>query len=372
MLWRAAGLLALRTTALGLLVVEVVVLLLWATEQGSTAGAGGALHTGVAVWLSAHHAQLTVAGAHLGVTPYGLTALPALLLWRGGGRVAADSRLSGPRPLLLFAGLLAGSYAAITALLCLLARQRGLSADPAEAFVGAGVLACAAGGLGALRRQAWRPAIPARVRDIARGAAAAGACLVAAAAVTALLTIAVHQAGVTATGQAVAPSVSGKLGLALLDLLAVPTVVIDAAAVLAGPGFQLGVHTSVGLGGVSLGPVPALPVLGALPSGGAYPVVAYLLVVVPVAAGVVGGLRATRGVTGRRELGLRAAAVGGAVGVALAVCAALVGGSAGPGRLSVSGPSPWQVGLAVFGEVGGGALMVAAITALRQHRAAAR
>jgi hypothetical protein len=347
-----------------------VVLILWATELGSTAGAAGALHTGVAVWLIAHHAGLTVGNAHLGVTPYGLTLLPAILLWRGGSRASRELALQGRRAVVRFAGLTAGAYAVLAALLCLLARQKGLSADPAEAFVGAGVLAFLATGYGALRVQDWRPTAPARVAEILRGAAIAGLLVIAAAAGLALLALVTHHGGVTSTGHAVAPSTSGTLGLGLLDLIAAPTVIVDAAAALAGPGFAVGAHTSVGLGGVSLGPVPALPVLGALPSSGTYPFIVFALVLVPLGAGVVGGLRATRGIAGWRELCLRAAAVGAAAGVGFAVLSALVGGPAGPGRLTVTGPSPWEVGLAVFGEVGGGALIVSLVKSIREWRAA--
>lgn len=368
--WRRAGLLALRTAALGLLSVEVVVLILWATEQGSTAGAGGALHTGVAVWLIAHHSGLTVAGSHLGVTPYGLTLLPAVLLWRGGARASSELDLQGRGPVLRFAGVVAGAYAVLTALLCLLARQTGLSADPAEAFVGAGALAFIASGYGSLRAQSWRPSVPARVADVVRGALVAGLLVITAASGLALLALVTHHGGVTSTGHAVAPSTSGTLGLGLLDVLAVPTVMVDGASALAGPGFAIGAHTSVGLGGVSLGPVPALPVLGALPSSGTYPALVYALVLIPLGAGIIGGLRATRGISGWRELCMRAAALGATTGVGFAALSALVGGPAGPGRLSVTGPSPWEVGLAVFGEVGGGALMVSLVKSVREWRAA--
>jgi hypothetical protein len=51
------------------------------------------------------------------------------------------------------------------------------------------------------------------------------------------------------------------------------------------------------------------------------------------------------------------------LGAAAGLLAALAGGPFGPGRLAAVGPSPWQVGLVVGGEVAGVALVVVAIQA---------
>ena len=75
----------------------------------------------------------------------------------------------------------------------------------------------------------------------------------------------------------------------LAQLLVVPDAVVWAAAYLAGPGFAVGTATSVDPGGTVLGPLPALPLFGALPVPGANPVWLWALLAVPVLAGVVGG-----------------------------------------------------------------------------------
>jgi hypothetical protein len=53
----------------------------------------------------------------------------------------------------------------------------------------------------------------------------------------------------------------------------------------------------------------------------------------------------------------------------LAAIAWLADGSAGPGRLAVSGPSPWQVGLASAGELLIGALLVVAAALIGDRQA---
>jgi hypothetical protein len=139
--------------------------------------------------------------------------------------------------------------------------------------------------------------------------------------------------------------------------------------VLLGPGFAIGHATSVSLSGASLGPVPALPVLAALPSAGPFPLVALLVLLIPVGTGVLVGIRITRDLGEIREMLLRAAYVGASTGIVFAVLAALVGGPGGPGQLAVTGPSPWQLGLAACVEIGGGALAVAALRAWRLRAA---
>ena len=77
--------------------------------------------------------------------------------------------------------------------------------------------------------------------------------------------------------------------MAVASIAYLPNVAVWAAAVTVGPGFAVGTKTSVALGGVHLGAVPALPLLAPLPSGHALPAVAWLAALAPVVAGVVAG-----------------------------------------------------------------------------------
>src|SRR5204863_96809 len=59
--------------------------------------------------------------------------------------------------------------------------------------------------------------------------------------------------------------VVGQSGLVAVSLVYAPNVAVWAASYLVGPGFVLGVGTKVSAGAVVLGPVPALPILAAVP-----------------------------------------------------------------------------------------------------------
>ena len=129
-----------------------------------------------------------------------------------------------------------------------------------------------------------------------------------------------------------------------------------AAAWLFGPGFAIGVGSSVSPVGTSLGPVPALPVFGALPTG--EPTFGFLGLLVPVVAGFLAGAavrpalaRSLDRVGPLTVLGVGVA--GGVVAGALAgFLAAASGGSAGPGRLAEVGPDPLVVALVAAAEFG--------------------
>lgn len=354
----------MRTTALGLLAVEVVVLVLWAVEAHSGSDAAATLRLGVDFWLAAHHTGFALPQGHLGVTPWTLTALPATLLWRGARRQV----VAGANPIALTAAV-AVAYGLLTALLCIAGRTPVVTPLPVQALVGGGLIAAAAAGGGAWRAASRTPELPGWLVPSLRGGLLAVGATIAAAAFAAAVGVGLHHAQLAGTSRAVAPSVSGSTGLALLDVLAAPHAVVWTGALLLGPGFGVGAHTAVSLAGVSLGATPALPLFAALPAGGAFPFWVLLLLALPVGAGVLAGVRATRGAVGAAVLLGRAAGVGVVAAIVWAALAWLADGPAGPGRLAVTGPSPWRVGLAALLEVGGGALMVGAIRGLRVLRA---
>jgi hypothetical protein len=108
---------------------------------------------------------------------------------------------------------------------------------------------------------------------------------------------------------------------------------------MAGPGFAVGAGTTVSSAGVTLGPLPAFPILAATPrTGGAWWQEA--LVVAPLLAGAVAGI-----VTLRRSptpsyfaLAARSAAAGAASGLLFGISCLLATGAVGPGRMADIGP----------------------------------
>ena len=236
----------------------------------------------------------------------------------------------------------AGPYALAVALLAGLTAGGGVRPAVTQALVGASLLGLVGAGTGVLRARGLagplRDRLPAALRRAAVPAGAALATVLGAGGLLVAAMLLRHVGRAHELAGAAAPGVVGGLGLLLLGLLLAPGAVVWGAAYLVGPGFAVGVGTAVGPFGVTLGPVPSLPLLAALP-GGALPTYAGVLVLlVPVLAGVLAGQVARRRRAGLVEALLAAPLAG----LALGVLGWLAGGSLGTGRLS----HPRAVGVA--------------------------
>jgi hypothetical protein len=210
---------------------------------------------------------------------------------------------------------------------------------------------------GPLRRFAATLSID--TRAIASAALRAGAGAVALVLVVSALTVTARlifgYAEIIRLYEALHAEVVGGLAVTALQLALVPDLVIWAAAWFAGPGFAIGTGSQVSPLGTALGPVPALPLFGAVPTADLPLGFAGLLV--PVVAGFLAGA-AVRPALARALDGVRlptvaaTALAGGAFGaLLLGLLAWASAGSAGPGRLVDVGPSPWAVGFAVLAEL---------------------
>jgi hypothetical protein len=146
----------------------------------------------------------------------------------------------------------------------------------------------------------------------------------------------------------------GGIALTAAQLAFVPNLVIWAASWFVGPGFAIGAGSHVSPLGTALGPVPAIPVLGAVPSGDL--AFGYLGLLVPIVAGFLAGAAVrpalVRQLHDRRWPWLVGTAVLGGLfgGLLLGLLAAASAGSAGPGRFADVGPDPLVVGLVAGAE----------------------
>lgn len=334
----------------GFVLVAVPVLVLWAADSRSAAGAGDALRTVAQVWLLAHGAALHVPGGTFGLLPLGLLALPLLLLERAARHAAGEHEVTtlsdGGR---LAAGV-AGPYALVLGLVAWVAGSDAVRPDVVQALVGASLLGLLGAGTGVVRGTELGPALvaalPARLVRAAVPAAAAGAALLGAGALAAGASLAVHVARAAHLADAAGPGVFGGVGLLLLGVLYAPVLALWGTSYLVGPGVALGVGTSVGPLGTTLGAVPSFPLLAALP--GPVPAdLGWLVLLLPVAAGLLAAVVAER--RGLGVLDALLAAPLAAVGTAL--LARLAAGPLGGGRLTEVGPSWWQTGLATALEL---------------------
>ena len=182
--------------------------------------------------------------------------------------------------------------------------------------------------------------------------------LLAAAAIALTVLLLARFADVVALDESLDAGPIGGLVLTCLQILAMPTFVVWAASWLLGAGVGLGTGSMTGpfVGGV--GPLPALPVLGAVPADP--PAWAAAVLLIPVLAGFFAAVLVRRGGarTGALPLGLVAGLLAGAAMGALAAASA---GVVGPGRLVAVGPDALLVAGLTAVLVGLPALLGAAV-----------
>ena len=158
------------------------------------------------------------------------------------------------------------------------------------------------------------------------------------------------------------PGVWGIITLSIAQLALLPTAIVWGAMWMVGPGFALGTGALVSPLGTTVQAVPALPLLGIIPS--TPPMGAIMIVAVPLAVSFIAGVAATTMLLGKnpgnlwRNVGdtefhhqplvqiLAASAVAGVLGsFGGFVLASMTSGSAGPGRFQNVGADPAQIAL---------------------------
>jgi hypothetical protein len=349
----------------------VVTLLACAAALSSGADAGDlAAAAGVAagLWLLGHGVPLAAGAGAVTMVPLGIGALALFTIYVSAKRSAFPT-------LAAWCGGTA-TYAAATTGTAVLTAGPDAELDVRAALgLLAGVVVGGAGaGLGILTApDGPRPVVPAWVEralpDVLRlglraGAAAAVALLGAGATLTGVWAL----AGRTTSDDIVASLQPGWIGgivLAVAQLALLPNLVLWAVAWLAGPGFAVGQETAFSTAGTTAGPLPALPILGALPGPDWSSPLAMWLPAVVVACGALGGWYAWRSLDPERVRWSDLAWV--TVGVVLEWWA---GGAVGPGRLTDVGADPLVVGAVVAAEVGAGAALVLGGAYVRAGRGA--
>lgn len=197
----------------------------------------------------------------------------------------------------------------------------------------------------------------------------ATALLLAASAVVLALSLAVRYDRVVALYEGLHAGAFGGAVLTLAQLALLPNAVVWTASWLAGPGFAVGAGSSVSPLGSQLGPIPGIPLLGALPQGEL--VWGFAGLAVPLVSGFAAALLARPSFPDGGRRFLAALAAGAVAGAELGLLAWWSGGAAGPGRLQEVGPEPWLAGVVVALEIAVGAAL-AAVAFPRRAPAASR
>ncbi len=369
----AAAVAALWAT---LLSIAPVLALSTVGALGAGADTGAVLRIGAGAWLLGHNVPVATSTDRITLVPLAITAWIGWRLVRAGvhaSRAAGAHRAVSVWPAVRAGMAVALAYAAIGALVALLARTADVTVSPLRAALTFGVLSAATAVGGALGHgRSGRPRlrrVPRTLTDAVRAGVAAVAFLLAAGAAVGGLALALSGGEATQMLGAFHAGVAGQVGITALCLVYLPNLAVWGAAYLVGPGFAVGAGTVVSPGDVLLGPVPAVPVLAALPTGPLTGVGPALLGV-PLIAGVAAGLLLGRAPTGTsagsggggwgRLLG--SAALAGPIAGALVHLAMVASrGSLGSGRLAELGAYDVRVALLAAVVIGVG-VVVGAVT----------
>ncbi|MGW0245566.1 cell division protein PerM [Nocardia goodfellowii] len=345
---RALLLVSARPAALTLTAMTVLVLATLLTARSGLAGTAGAI---AASWLAAHQVPLVIGTTELGLLPLLPTALVLWLTWRETARAVEPD--SSRADLGWLVGAAVGGPLLVTAVCSAVAEDASgvVALQPPNTLAAFGwvlVLQLLAAGGGIASRLG--PQLVSRLElpewVIAAGYAARRTVLrlLAAGAALTLLAFLLHWSRIGDTYQGAGNAV-GVLGLTALSLAYLPNVVLGAVGVSVGAGAHFGA-ASIGLFSVTGGPIPAVPVLAALPSG---PAATWWLVflLIPAALGALNGLDCGRTSPDQATAPWATLTSAALTSMALTLLAALGGGVLGSfGRVGLNLP---LFGLLVFG-----------------------
>lgn len=338
----AAGAASALVVLLGCLAVALAG---WfASDAGGHGTTRDALRVGADGWLLAQGADLHLASgggsATVTAVPLGVTLLCVLLAHRLGAWAAATSAVEDARAVLLGILVMSCVYGLVALVAAVLASTATAEPSLLGAFVGGFVVASVGGGTGLVRGSRnvvdWPSRVPEAVRAVSVGAVAAVLLLVSAASLLLAVALLSDLGAAANVLSRLHADVSGGLLYTALVAAVAPNAVLLTGSYLLGPGFAVGAGTLVSPGAVTLGPVPAFPLLAALPSPGAQPAWLGALVVAPVAASVLGVVLMLRRypVLTYDSGALRGVGAGVLGGLLVTTLVVAAGGAVGPGRMA--------------------------------------
>ncbi|ABP56241.1 DUF6350 family protein [Salinispora tropica] len=365
----AAGVAAVGAALTSWLPVAVVLWFFQLSEGASSLP--DAVRVGLAGWLLGHGIPLTTSAGPLGLAPLAVTLLAGWRLNRAGVHVTRAIGARGsrsPRRAIVAAGAVGVVYTILGVLAALLVTGAELDVSPVRSGLTLAVVATVAALIGTVRTTGLGDLLAARaslpLREGVRTGLVAALLLLAAGAGAAGLAVATGGGDAADLIAAYRTGVAGQAGITLVNLAYAPNVAIWSASYLLGPGFAVGTDTTVQTSEVTVGALPALPLVAGLP-GGPVDGLGTGLLAVPILVGMVAGWSLTRRLLlsgsdrAREEWGplLRPAAFAGPVtGLLVGIAAAASAGPLGAGRLAEVGPVPWQVAAVATVVTGTGVL----------------
>ncbi|MBF4765531.1 hypothetical protein ISU07_20570 [Nocardioides islandensis] len=355
------------------------------TDAGSHGAPRDGLRAGAVAWLMGHGSGLVVDGVRITAIPLGISVICAWSVWRIAHRVGDSVSGHGPDADALADG--ARDWTVPAASLLFAAAYAGVAVVVLRAVAGAGspsggrvvawsvLLSLVVGGLsiaiGAGRAAIWTAFLPLSLRAASTVCLKVVSRLLLVSAATFLVALAVDLGAALNVMSELHTDAGAATLYSGVSLAVLPNAVLLAASYLLGPGFAVGTATIASPTAVVLGPVPAFPLLAALPDDG-QPAgwVALLLLVPPlVAAYAAARVHRLYPTTRWEEGAVRGCAGGILAGLVVGALTALAGGSVGPGRMQDVGAVAGLVTLHAVVSLGLGALVGAlwATWSYRRH-----
>ena len=268
-------------------------LVAWVADAGPGSTGTDALRAAADAWLLAHGGGLSRAGRPPPRHP--ARADPAGRDRPAPGRASLARAVEVPD--LLAAGravaALAVPYALLAAAIAKVAATGTAASSAPLAGIGALLLAGRPAAAACCGRPSLGPALARRVPSwlpaVARAVLAGVGALVAAGLALLLVALVWHAGTFAELVGALQPGFVGGVILLLGCVLLLPNGALWAVAYAAGPGFTVGAGTGISPFGATLGPVPAFPLLAALPGDGTPAPAVRAVLLLPVLAGVLAG-----------------------------------------------------------------------------------
>ncbi|MCW2637324.1 MAG: hypothetical protein JWQ99_3691 [Blastococcus sp.] len=360
-------------TVAGLVGLGLAVVVVQTLDPAGGLPADGSIALAGRLWLLAQGGELDLASGPLVLAPLLLTLGIAWGLSQAARGVTRAHDVASART----AGRVAGTAVAVHVLLALLIAvvvdTRDASVGVVRTAAGSAVLAAAAVGWGLARESGLLDAalerLPGPARPVLRGVLAGLLTTVALCTAVVAVALASDTGGYAALSRSMGGAAAGAVGLVALGALLLPNAAAAVLGLAAGPGFLVGTGTLVSVHGVTLSPVPALPLLAALPDTQAVPLIAFASQAVPAIAGLVAGTTVGRWFTatdgGSVVAGLTGIVTGGLLGVASGALVWIAGGTLGDGGLAEVGAPAIATGIAVAAQSAIAAAVAATVTRWR-------
>lgn len=369
--------------AIGFVSIFILNMTIWLVEQTTGSNFGSVLQSSSLVWFDAHAVPIHFAASSLGsvsvptydfdLMPLGFSILIGWATYRAGRRLSSDEFLgSSWFGAILSYGILAVALTGVANSKKIFVLDWQAAFFPTALFAIILILGSVLGEAkyetsGELRRSvrgffsSTFERLPWAIKPLLSPALRAGSAvvlsLIAFSAIAISISLAWNWIEVIRLYQSLQLTFLGTLTVSFGQLALLPNAIALGSTWLTGVGFSIGQGSTVSPLGTELGPIPAIPMLSALPVGSSSLTV--LFVIVPLLAAFLATLLVkshtadlrfnyASATTAALALGI---SIGLVAGVEMFLIADFSGGSIGPGRMSSVGAIPWLVALVTFAEV---------------------